>query len=1185
MRTALPCVLPFLACLATAPPAPGQTGRPAVLLLPGNNQPDFPYLTELHGKGFDLDYGLLRDKPLTWERLKQFNCVVLTALPLPEAAPHAGHPWQFPPWRDEFLALLDRFLDAGGGVLVLLNTAETNTSPAYENHNLICERWGARLPLEGLDDPVTATRHPHSGSPFLYTDRILPSPVSQNVRGIWFPIAHHSGNSNFETYGQALDVDDAWTVVVRGGEGSYSEALKPGFALRDNEHFTPYQRPGRTPSPPLYAVRELGGGRLGLAVLNEVFHLTSGTSWAHDRVMLGRGMARRPGDFNVLLENTLRWLAQPSLDRGALGGHPQDPLLLKHPHFRKAPSEFFPEFDSYQNPVPPGKVFRGLVGAQTAWSGGTGTVADYAAAARRAKLDFVVFLDEFSTLTPDELKRLEQDCRDHSSADLVLIPGYTMRTNLGNHLFFFGDDPHYPTPTQLSGPAHDQLRVQCFDADGKLTYNDEDAKNLLWYETSGRRNIGYFDFAGSSPGSVPVRNLRLYGMLGLITYRGGQLVEDVTPDYLQLTPQGNPPRLCVVDIVRSPAELEAAVRDGHYLTHVAAYQLGDVMSKMVYGHQYGRDNTYPSSGPRIHAWSGTFRVLTYAGEPFVTARYRIPWLLQLSSDIGLREVRILCDGRPWRRIDLHGVKEYRQVFEWCFDRQRGLVVEVFDTAGGRAVSTSFETWTDPNAMSWCSDRQNGELWHGPFVINSAWQSGVLSWYSIGQTWDGGGALTPFAGINFRTHPGLTDKDGRSESMPGGLPRPMEGYTRATCVDDSVRNLAGEAFSVYADGVVANAYHTLGPIRPAEQATFAVRRTMYLPRVTGPLLDWHAMWSERAGGGVALFEGEATLKKDLELGQILIGTLSLVNFDDRERLPLWAVRRDSDSVPLCGLQETMLGPGVLVRRELGLPGPGAALLPLGRGGYVGTFGVEQGTPSALFNAGETEIAYEPVYRRLFLANLPAAGKAGQTFAWKLFYLWDGFDHDARNLARLERLRSYYGLDGKSGSGIVVRRGRLVSHFGLVDLAPADGVVEFEVPEPDFGLDVPLGLRFLGFNPNWTVGQLQLTGYSPGFYGNGTNVWRNLGTDDRDMAYLAVYTKGVPSSHSIVGHPVVCDTQELVIEVTHLSDKPQRWHIAVNNPADRPLKTVLRKNLDLPGLGFADTPVELPAGAYQVVYETP
>jgi hypothetical protein len=87
----------------------------------------------------------------------------------------------------------------------------------------------------------------------------------------------------------------------------------------------------------------------------------------------------------------------------------------------------------------------------------------------------------------------------------------------------------------------------------------------------------------------------------------------------------------------------------------------------------------------------------------------------------------------------------------------------------------------------------------------------------------------------------------------------------------------------------------------------------------------------------------------------------------------------------------------------------------------------------------------------------------------------------------------------------------------------------------------------------------------------------------MVHLAVYTKGAPTSHSIVGHPVVCDAKDLIIEVTHLSDKPAQWHVAVNNPTDKPIKTTLRRNMDLPGFELPDTPIEVAAGGYVVVRE--
>jgi len=141
------------------------------------------------------------------------------------------------------------------------------------------------------------------------------------------------------------------------------------------------------------------------------------------------------------------------------------------------------------------------------------------------------------------------------------------------------------------------------------------------------------------------------------------------------------------------------------------------------------------------------------------------------------------------------------------------------------------------------------------------------------------------------------------------------------------------------------------------------------------------------------------------------------------------------------------------------------------------------------------------------NRSTTGAGGRTLCWQYLIVVDPLDQPAHNLARVERIRHYYGLDGTPGSGLVVQRGKLLRHFGVVDVAPDNGVVEFELPAPDFDLDIPLGLRFIGFNPNWTVGQFRVEGHSTGFYTRGKNVYRNLATDDRDMVHLAVYTKGV------------------------------------------------------------------------------
>ncbi|MHB9023365.1 MAG: hypothetical protein ACYC7E_04210 [Armatimonadota bacterium] len=1176
--------------LFAADPLAGAPPKPSVLVINGRSPSphvngDFAYLQQLHGRGFQIDMLYLNERPprpITLELLKQYNCLIVMDLPCEEERKNEN--WTIvtwspktPPYKKEMQAMLDAYLKEGGGIFFLPNLHDTGLK-VMKKYESYLEPLGARLPYEMVQDQATITRHPRNTMNFIYTANIAQSPVSEGVKGMWFPV---EPMSYWSLHSSPLLVSKDWIEVVRGSNTSFTIAPPIPYKL-DQEEESYFKimtrRPDMKTPPTLYAIRDLGAnGRLALTAVFPIYTLYGGTRWIHDGATLNKGLAGRPSDFGKLFENTLRWLCEPSLASGKLGGYVQDAKQLLPPNLRKKPDEYFPEFDSYQNPTAPGNVYRGLIGARTRYSSGQGTVEDYATAAQAAGLDFIVFLEEFSKLTEGNYRKLEADCKKLSTDTLLLIPGFRLQNNINNQIFVYGHGIAWPTKTQVVGPNGDELRTQCFDKDGNLALSDEDAKNWIWPLTGmGGKNLGYYHF--STGQGMPVRDLRLYGILAVMTYKNGKLIEDVTPDYRALMMDGNPPLACAVDLVHSPQELARAMAEKHYLTHVAANNLKDLPIAMTYGHQYGRANVYPSSGPQIKSWAGTQRVLTYAGEPFVPARYRIRPLCWVTSDAGLKEIVIYCDTKPYRRFLLNGAKEFKQSFEWAFDRQRILTLEVTDMSGRRAVSAGFEYWCDANFNTWCSDRQNGELWHGALTIPGP----RLPALSVGPTWDGG--PPPPASAIYSVHPGIYIKSGVGEGMvPGMWTRLMEGDMWATCIDDSVANVAAFGNHNYAPGVVAHAYHTLGPILPSDYMTFTVRRTQYLQRPAGPSIDSHAMWPERVGGNLALIEGSMTFKKDTPVAVMNFAWAQLHNFPkDGSNIPLYAIRRNNDSAPICGPQESVYQRNVGIPPALGAGTGGEYTID--PGGYLAIMPTGEGIASALFNVGDGPITSLPWGAVNF--GLPVRGrafKAGDTLSWRYLVVMDGLDQSVHNLHRFERLREYYGLDGKHTSGLTVQRGTLLSHFGVVDLAAEGGIVEFTVPAPDFPLQLPLGLRFSGLNPKWALGQLQLSGYSQGYYSKGANVYRNLGIDDRDMAYLAIYPDNVKQSHSIVGHPVQCDNPRLIIEVSQLNTKPAEYHVAVNNPTDAPIKTTLKKCMDLPGFIFPDTPIDVPAGGYVVVKE--
>ena len=199
-------------------------------------------------------------------------------------------------------------------------------------------------------------------------------------------------------------------------------------------------------------------------------------------MVLDKGLAGRPSDFGKLFENTLRWL--PNRASTAASSAATSRILTNWcaPTCGRSRTSFFRSSTATRTLPRPGNVYRGLIGARTRYSTGQGTVEEYAAAAKEAGLDFVVFLEEFGKkggLTEKKYRKLEADCKRLSDDKLFLLPGFSFRNNIGNHMFAYGLDITWPTNTQFVGANGDELRHQCFDKEGNLAYNDEDAKNWL----------------------------------------------------------------------------------------------------------------------------------------------------------------------------------------------------------------------------------------------------------------------------------------------------------------------------------------------------------------------------------------------------------------------------------------------------------------------------------------------------------------------------------------------------------------------------------------------------------------------------------------------------------------------------------------------------------------------------------
>lgn len=792
-----------------------------------------------------------------------------------------------------FVTLMEKYLENGGGILLM----------PWENNILkqmvadLTDRWGAKLPVELIEEKDTEKVAPltHMGvNPLAFTDQVLPSPVSAGVKQIWYPISP----AYYAQHGGPIVVDENWQVVVKASSTAVTKPID--LSKCTTPIAKPFSRPEGVKEPPMFAIRPLKAGRVALVNQWNNYSYGAGTRWLFNREVLSRGLKDKPSDFGRLLENTFKWLAEPSLKSGKMGGFVTRPERLTPPNYRpEARKQFDFTFWHYEREVlgygqPPkdSRLFRGLIGARTAYSTGQGTVEEYAKAAAEAGLDFVVFLEDFRALTPEKFKKLKEDCRkfSHPSFDremekftaedakrieaakqanpnhkVLLIPGFNITSNTGNRLFFFALDPPWPPDLILTGPDKKTFYMQEEDGKGGFTgIHTSFGDWTLHHYMQSTTQVGYYDF-GSNPHGMRLSDCRIFAMAGVRYYKGGKLVEDVTDEYLTTAQCTICPAPVSVNEVISPRELAAEAKSGRALTFARARRLDILFQDALrWTGQYDAMNVFFSDGPVIHAWPACHRVITYGGEEFVTAPAVMPSPISVTAEKGLKEIRIYNGQNLFRRFVLKGEKEWNQTLVLDGTVQKNLVLLAEDLAGGKALSYARRCWKDGALASvFCSDHTNdgghNYLAHGPnhYQVNFP---PSLSDDLAGGTWDGGPrACVPLGYQN--TVPYLESDKGKEDGVRFNQ-TPLLEFS-----DEGAVAVRSECRVVFDDRFqrVLDPWTSFGPLGgPSKIFDYVCTLREYVtPTVDVP----HAGWAGpgvRVGVSPSLFTNEITFKQDVKV---------------------------------------------------------------------------------------------------------------------------------------------------------------------------------------------------------------------------------------------------------------------------------------------------------------------------------
>ena len=1058
------------------------------------------YKKRLNDLGYQV--GTAQISSLKWDKLKQFNVLVLHHLP-PDI-PQSGGPRGSVIFGAK-LPLIQRFLNAGGGIMLLHDESYDQVFPTA---NLLLAPLGAHIINEEVTDPEHIWRQPgYLEYYYGWTRQIAPSPISEGIKTVWYPIGY-SPRDDRKTC--TFDAGRRWQVVVKAGASAYSYRSKSSTGM------TGLVKPVRTYSsaPPLVAIRSVGAGRFVLFPSSSSFTVQSGFHPIWQRIVLSRGNGLIQSDTGKLLENAIQWLAEPSAASQELGGYHQPPT----PPNRPDPA---PRYTPESQPAYEQHQFPGLIGIHSAFSDGTGSVDQWADAARAGGYRFIAFTEAFPEMTAAKWKQETADCQRLSDKDFLAMAGISYQDSDGNRYCSFAF-PIWPKSEWLTSDGN---RVQ--DTPG-------------WYFGANWPPLAVMD---ASHNPTPPWLLKFYGGLGIYTYHAGtpgpagpgvrpagyragaspvrfdpapaldSWTDQARTDYLRLMAnQYNSVPMAIHELY-APRQIAAA---RGFKTIAWAARLQDIPNSLHHVWYAQPQGAYITSGPRIQSW-WIENGVSGNGTPDNSA---IPWRLHVdvTSKTPLKEVRIMDGERLFRRFRVSG-RRFHRVIEGLHDRQRYFVLIATDTAGRQAISPSLRTAVSRHSIYMCTDMQN------------TLECGVMRDRAGHWTYAGmlGNYVTGWDALNLGI---LVPGD---EIMPQGLDYVVNGFNGGAgqmvhSVDGSessvaARNIAfGSGDAVILDNDFRYTFGPHGESVPTRLARSAARYLSYTMRLYS--------------SNLLLIRRETTFLKDVKMADG----------------PFPELQTLSISGPDTSFKHfAYTGPGGNMVTGDRPAGNAAWLKPavIPAGGFVAMYPDFYGSVAVFPLSGPAEASGTGAG---FAFGYDLAGRtiaAGSRFSQEFLVMRAPFgDSSARSF---ERVQSLYGLNGPPAYHLTLATGRFIEHRFALHLRADQGSARFKLTPAPLPSDLPLQID--GLHDRWMTVMVDAK----------TGAWRPIGTLD-GTAYA-----GIDLNHGardiFIGHPFICSRPDLFLSLVPSSNAgpgSKTIELVIHNPLDTAVTAVVRSNPRCPGL---------------------
>ncbi len=1163
----------LLTCLFIASPNFAKTAklRPGLLLIKlraedASGRRPYDIAKQLFAAGFNLNYlDLTRKQKSGMEKLHKLlpHTNVIALLGTGESQPNGS----LLPWKQKLSGEILQFAQNGGGVIyIAMDRIEENFAAAHS----FLKPWGIGYGCEPVfNNNYVANQTPY-GLDFAETNNIAPSPVSKGIKRIWYATHQQYNSPNVQRRMRKSGIwntpggmnmhetltasfSPQWTIVVRGGKGSYSKVMRTTSEFLNKA----YKTNGYPAAPPIFAIRNYGKGRLAFCGIQAPYLIYDAALRTLAGITWSKGLNGKKSDTGKLIINTLKWLAAPSLESGR-HGFPNDPQLLKNP----ASMPILPPSQVYRH-ILKGRWRRmnslpGIIGARTNYSTGNGTVKEWRNAAVKAGLRFLFFIEDFTALTPQKLEKLKSECKKLSDGKILLLPGFSIENYIGMKTYFIGQHILYPNKKMLA-------------PDGKRFGNGVAYANRGWrgqlqqlrmaylYQKIGRRAMsGYYDF-----NNLPVdpSGIGTYDSIPVDVWRNGKNDWSGLPVYFKAAQDVQYPLPVAIAFLDDPSQLA----DKNLPRTWAAFDKLDDFAQWMKIRFNERNpltgQLWVSDGPKILSWDrrGGKDYDMRNRDGFVWQNAICAVHLEVASDVPLREVRVWDGARPFRTFRPKNKKFSATILLDKRHHQHALSLEVIDSQGRRAVSSSYRTQNHLMQQKNISDRNNQKA--TGFIRRK--DGTMLSVYDLKATPDkrvGFMQAEPakvftrkdyyFGTGAFDGHPRNMNHPIVFEALRLNIKEAKNKYTWrhfqsswgaeencsphvATNVSSSMDRLIGlrEVNNVFADKIeVAHVWFTLWNTVPRKFSTWKQTRSVLRPRPEQPLIFW-------------IWDYELTLKQDVRYSK---GSLGIYGPElDLRGAETWSIGPAGEDLQPVKTGKTGIGKTKGVK------------LPFGPGAWVSCYGKNSGG-AIIFSLtpGMRIISSGNPARPRFIVGFPANNapkKAGEKIKFSLLIagiprLVDGYSDKVASKQpgqTAAAIKQSLGIGCKPAYRVKWERGTPVPSDFFCKVKAADGEAAGEFFRTN-NLIAPVAVLVCGLNPNWTCVLLEL------------DKKQSRPLDVIGNKALTVVDPKERKLDLFIGHPVQADNSALIIHCVQAGEN--RWHVEVHNPTDKPISTKLKTASD-------------------------